>query len=552
MNFVDLVREASNGDVSAFVALTRRFQHLAFGSALALVRDFQVAEDVTQDAFLAAWSALPTLSDPTAFPGWLRGVVRHHAFRVLRRRQLNLVPLTEAAEVVSEDPPADRVMDSRQQYSVALSALAGLSAKLREPATLFYVHDCSHQDIATFLTLSVTTVNNRLHAARVELKQRMLTMVENALSSHGLTDDFANRIGHLVATRGSVMDARFGQSSLPDLLTELLVSDEANKRAVTVQVVQRPGGGIVRGLATVPLDEIPNGASVLSSGRQCDTPLYQIGFEHVAPLLSADPGSAPVQRRLIETGIKVIDVMCPLVAGGTVAIAGEPGAGVIVVMEELVRRLSGGGAPVSLFLLMPPPSATWPASIKDDFTLAGALQEEGYSEGTVGAVQTFFLRGHQEPWTVNRLSALNPADAVIHLSSEVARARLYPAADPRTCRSRLLENNCISAEHASVAQGVREALAVLPWDNRRDAGCTADKVAVERAWKLMNFFTQPFFVSERYTQRPGTHVSLTEALRGCREIMRGQHDDVPVEAFYFGGSIDEIVDRARGGGTGCQ
>ena len=115
MNFVDLVREASNGDVSAFVALTRRFQHLAFGSALALVRDFQVAEDVTQDAFLAAWSALPTLSDPTAFPGWLRGVVRHHAFRVLRRRQLNLVPLTEAAEVVSEDPPADRVMDSRQQ-----------------------------------------------------------------------------------------------------------------------------------------------------------------------------------------------------------------------------------------------------------------------------------------------------------------------------------------------------------------------------------------------------------------------------------------------------
>jgi RNA polymerase sigma factor (sigma-70 family) len=332
MNFVDLVREASNGDVSAFVALTRRFQHLAFGSALALVRDFQVAEDVTQDAFLAAWSALPTLSDPTAFPGWLRGVVRHHAFRVLRRRQLNLVPLTEAAEVVSEDPPADRVMDSRQQYSVALSALAGLSAKLREPATLFYVHDCSHQDIATFLTLSVTTVNNRLHAARVELKQRMLTMVENALSSHGLTDDFANRIGHLVATRGSVMDARFGQSSLPDLLTELLVSDEANKRAVTVQVVQRPGGGIVRGLATVPLDEIPNGASVLSSGRQCDTPLYQIGFEHVAPLLSADPGSAPVQRRLIETGIKVIDVMCPLVAGGTVAIAGEPGAGVIVVM----------------------------------------------------------------------------------------------------------------------------------------------------------------------------------------------------------------------------
>ena len=113
-------------------------------------------------------------------------------------------------------------------------------------------------------------------------------MVENALPSQGLPDDFANRIGHLVATRGSLMDAQFDPASLPDLLTELLVSDEANKRAVTVQVVQRPGGGIVRGLATVPLDGLPIGTSVLSSGRQTDTPLYQIGFEHVAPLLSAD------------------------------------------------------------------------------------------------------------------------------------------------------------------------------------------------------------------------------------------------------------------------
>jgi F-type H+/Na+-transporting ATPase subunit beta len=243
--------------------------------------------------------------------------------------------------------------------------------------------------------------------------------------------------------------------------------------------------------------------------------------------------------------------MCPLVAGGTVAIAGEPGAGVIVLMEELVRRLSGGGAPVSLFLLVPPPSAKWPASMKDGFTLTGALQEEGYSEGTVGAVQTFFLRGQEEPWTVNRLSALNSADTVIHLSSEVAKARLYPAADPRTCRSRLLENNC-TAEHASVAQGVREALAVLPWDNCGESECTTDKVEVERAWKLMNFFTQPFFASEHYTHQPGAHVSVTEALRGCREIMKGQHDDVPVKAFYFGGSIDEILDRARDRGACCQ
>lgn len=545
MDFVDLVRAASKGDVDAFVALTRRFQHLALGSALALVHDFQLSEDIVQDAFVAAWSALPRLSDPAAFPGWLRSIVRHYAFRMLRRRQLNVVPLTEAAEVASEEPAPDRALASRDQYAIALRALADLSPDLREPAMLFYVHDCSHQDVAAFLNLPVTTVNNRLHAARTQLKQRMLAMVERTLPSQGLPDDFANRIGRLVAAHGSLVDAQFDPASLPDLLTELLISDEASKRAVTVQVVQRPGGGVVRGIAITPVDGLKSGASVLSSGRQANTPLYQIGFEHVAPLHTALRKSGPDKPQLIETGIKVIDVMCPLVAGGTVVIAGEPGAGQTVLMEELVRRLSGGSAPVSLFLLMPPSSPQWPASMKDGFTLAGALKDEGYSEGTVGAVQTFFLRGQEEPWAEQQLSAFDEADVVIHLSSEVSKVRLYPAVDPRTCRSRLLEENCVSTEHADAAQSVRDALAVLPWDNRGGSQDAADPVAVDRAWKLMSYFTQPFFASERYTGRPGSHVSLAEALQGCHEIMQGLHDDLPVQAFYFGGSIEEIRERAR-------
>jgi DNA-directed RNA polymerase specialized sigma24 family protein len=106
MDHEQLVRRASAGDVSAFVDLTRRFQHFAFGSALALVRDCQQAEDIVQEAFVAAWTALPTLAEPAAFPGWLRGIVRHHAFRVLRRKQLHAVPLAEAENVSSDDPPA--------------------------------------------------------------------------------------------------------------------------------------------------------------------------------------------------------------------------------------------------------------------------------------------------------------------------------------------------------------------------------------------------------------------------------------------------------------
>ena len=90
MDHEQLVRRAGGGDVEAFVELTSRFQQFAFGSALALVRDFQQAEDVVQEAFVAAWSALPTLAEPAAFPGWLRGIVRHHAFRLRRRKQLRL------------------------------------------------------------------------------------------------------------------------------------------------------------------------------------------------------------------------------------------------------------------------------------------------------------------------------------------------------------------------------------------------------------------------------------------------------------------------------
>src|ERR1700692_4924275 len=106
-----LVRRARNGDVRAFVELTQRFQHFAFGSALTLLQDFQRAEDVVQEAFVAAWSALPTLDDPAAFPGWLRGIVRHQAFRVLRKRTLRTVPLVEAEDLPGEEVLADRLLE---------------------------------------------------------------------------------------------------------------------------------------------------------------------------------------------------------------------------------------------------------------------------------------------------------------------------------------------------------------------------------------------------------------------------------------------------------
>src|SRR5581483_12149593 len=111
MNLEPLVCRARQGDLKAFVELAQGFQHLAFGSALSLVRDLHQAEDVVQEAFLAAWSALPKLAEPAAFPAWLRGIVRHQAHRVLRRRHLEAAPLEEALEVISEEPTPDRRLE---------------------------------------------------------------------------------------------------------------------------------------------------------------------------------------------------------------------------------------------------------------------------------------------------------------------------------------------------------------------------------------------------------------------------------------------------------
>lgn len=525
------VRAAANGDMDAFVALTRRFQHFAFGSAIALLGDFQQAEDTVQEAFLAAWSALPTLSDPAAFPGWLRGIVRHQAFRTLRKRQFEIVPLDSAENLPSEQMPPDDDLIQREHTRAVLAAIAELPVTLREPATLFYIHECSHQDIANFLGISATTVNNRLHAARSKLKRRMVTMVAETLQAHGLPDDFANRIGRLAAMRGEVVEALFDPESLPDLLAELAVSDEANRRAITVRVVQRPGGGIVRGVISSSPGEAPRGATVLNSLRHAEAPINQKTFDRMVRHLA---GPRPRKLDPLETGIKVIDVLCPLVARGAVAIAGEFGAGTTVVMEELVRRLSGGTDRISLFPLV----QAWK---EEDFSYAEELKKDGFSEGTVGAVQTFFFRADDGPWTSERLAELGSVDTVIHLSRAMAERKIYPCVDPRTSRSRLLTAGTVDDQHAAIAERARQALALLLDPALAEA---ANPLCLGRARKLANFFTQPFYCAEPWTKRPGSHVSLKDALQGCREILDGVHDDLPVNAFYFTGGIKEIRSAA--------
>lgn len=201
MHLEDLVGRARDGDMEAFAEVTRRFQQMAFGYALALLRDLHQAEDVVQEAFVAAWFGLRTLADPAAFPGWLRTIVRHQAHRFLRQRHLDPLPLDVAHAVPAGDGDPDRRLEQAQQPGTVLDAIERLPVSHREVVTVFYVHDCTQQDIATFLGLPVTTVNNRLHAARAQLKRGTLIMVKDTLEAHRLPDDFAARSVYASATK---------------------------------------------------------------------------------------------------------------------------------------------------------------------------------------------------------------------------------------------------------------------------------------------------------------------------------------------------------------
>ncbi len=535
MDLEALVRRAREGDLEAFAEVTRRFQQMAFGYALALLRDLQQAEDVAQEAFVAAWFGLRTLADPAAFPGWFRSIVRHQAHRLLRQRHLDALPLAAAHAVAAVDSGPDLRLEQAQRIATVLDAIDRLPAALREVVTLFYVHECTQQDIATFLGLPVTTVNNRLHAARAQLKRRRLTMVKDTLEAHRLPDDFAARIGRIVRAREGVVEVLFDPTRLPDPLTELTVSDQARRRAVTVHVVQLLKDGVVRCVPLAPSDGLAPGMTVLSSGRRAEGPLSREALDGAVRLLTGPAVETGPRPALLETGIKVIDVMCPIVRGGTVAIAGEYRAGSLVVVEELAWRLRGEPGGVSIFAFIPPGPG---------LSFQEVWEKEGYTGGTVGSVQTFYFVGAEE-WTAERLARLPAVDAIVRLSQGLAQLGIYPTVDAVLSSCRRLDAGLVEPEHALITGRVRDLLVAAAADGgpRVPPAGAADLVK-RRARKLWFFFTQPFFVAEPYTRTPGIFVSRAEALRGCREILDGLHDDLPDEALYFAGGVDDIRARA--------
>lgn len=197
-----LVGEARSGSRDAFCELVRRYQDHAYGLAVALVSDFDLAQDVVQEAFVCAYSHLAKLREPERFAGWLRGIVRNTARRALRNREHDRLLVEKLCGSGVEPEPVRSPAESAEAMErrhLVQHALQRLPQRNREAVTLHYVDGLSYADIAGFLGVTRTTVKGRLQRGREQLREE-LTMVEDTFDKERLPDEFAEEIAGIIDT----------------------------------------------------------------------------------------------------------------------------------------------------------------------------------------------------------------------------------------------------------------------------------------------------------------------------------------------------------------
>ncbi len=433
-----LVREAQAGDVAAFTQLVLRYQDIAFATALSMLGDFGLAQDTVQEAFLAAYLNLSSLRAPSAFPAWMRQVVRHHGARVLRKRRLD-ARLGEGNGGHDLDPLV--TFESREDLRRILEAIDSLPITEREITILYYLRDRTQKEVAALVDLPVTTVNSRLHAARRRLKGELLPMIKAILPHRALPRSFAERVGEIIRVRAD---------RLPETLAEL-------------------------------------GASQSTNGP-------------------------------IETGIKVLDLLCPIPEGGSIGVFGDMHVGKLVLIDELTRNLARRQSSLPIFIFVRNP---------DEAELVQRL-----TENTSERLPAVFvaLDDAAEP---ARRQAEPSLDVTIYMSRHLIDRGIYPAVDPIRSSSRLLRDGLVEMEHAEVARRVREAIA-----NSNGGGPDG-----AQGRRISNFLSQPFVVAERFTNRPGVFVPRTRTIQDFSLLASGAYDQVAEDAFLMRGTLDGVIAR---------
>jgi F-type H+-transporting ATPase subunit beta len=226
----------------------------------------------------------------------------------------------------------------------------------------------------------------------------------------------------------------------------------------------------------------------------------------------------------------------------------EEGQDVLLFIDNIFR-FTQAGAEVSALLGRIPSAVGYQPTLGTDL---GELQERITStkKGSITSVQAIYVPADDltDPAPATTFAHL---DATTVLSRQIAELGIYPAVDPLDSTSRILEPKVIGEEHYNVAREVQmilqrykdlqDIIAILGMDELSDD----DKVIVSRARKIQRFLSQPFHVAEQFTGTPGKYVRIEDTIRGFKEIVEGKHDDLPEQAFYMVGGIEEVVERAK-------
>ena len=498
------------------------------------------------------------------------------------------------------------------------------------------------------------------------MSEREETRTENGSPDGQASEERAERnggaegreggIGTVVEIKGPVVDVRFSPEEIPETYNALTVKFEVEDREeeLTLEVQQLLGDDVVRTVAMASTDGLRRGLDVQDTGRPIAVPVGEQVLGRVLDVLGnpvdeqgpvEDPEDYwPIHRpsprfedlstqaEQFVTGIKVIDLLCPVRRGGKVGLFGGAGVGKTVVIQELINNIALQYEGTSVFAgvgertregndlygefeeagilgnvglvfgqMNEPPGARFrvgltgvtiaeyfreelgqdvlffvdnifrfvqsgnevsalmgrmPSEVGYQPTLGtemGALQERITStkNGSITSFQAVYVPADDftdpAPFTV-----FAHLDSTVELSRGLAEQGIYPAVDPLTSSSTILDASVVGDEHYEVAQQVKNILqrykelqdiiAILGIDELSEE----DKVIVGRARRLQRFLSQPFFVAEQFTGLEGKFVELDDTIRSFKEVVEGHHDELPEQAFYLVGNIDEAVEKARG------
>ncbi len=454
--------------------------------------------------------------------------------------------------------------------------------------------------------------------------------------------------GNIVEIIGAVVDVEFPRDAVPLVYDAMHVTDQDN---LTLEVQQQLGDGIVRTIAMGASDGLKRGMNVENTGEPIMVPVGEGTLGRILNVLGEPVDEAgevkaerlmPIHRpapsyeeqaaslEILETGIKVIDLIMPIAKGGKIGLFGGVGVGKTVTLMELINNIAVQQEGLSVFAgvgertregndfyyemkeagvldkvalvygqMNEPPGnrlrvaltgLTMSEYFRDEgrdvlmfidniyrYTLAGtevsallgrmpsavgyqptlaeemgALQERITStkKGSITSFQAVYVPADDltDPSPATTFAHL---DATLVLSRQIAELGIYPAVDPLDSTSRQLDPNIVGEEHYNVArevQGVlqrykelKDIIAILGMDELSED----DKKAVSRARKIQRFLSQPFAVAETFTGSPGKYVTLKETISGFKGIMAGEFDDLPEQAFYMVGTIEEAVEKAK-------